>query len=177
MLVAGLGAFILLLTICIMPAVVQGAAQQLTIRASIASTLSVSVVASSLTTWSLDAGLSPYTQMLDKNNGVMVKANKAGWTLYVKSEVSTLADWDGSTYGSKALPFPLTLKSYPEGNAIGKQIEVSNGNQELVTNGEKGGAKKVGLGFTQPVSYEDEPLPSGHIYHTILTFTASATFA
>ena len=163
---------ILLLMVCIMPATVQGA-NQLTIGASIVSLLLIDVKTSYLP-WSLDADLSPYTQMLDKNGGITVKANKAGWTLYVRSEVSTLTDWDGSTYSSKALHLPLTLESYPEGNAIGKRIKVSNSNQELVTNGEKGGEKKVGLGFTQPVSYEDESLNTGHTYHTILTFTAAA---
>jgi hypothetical protein len=162
---------ILLSILSIMPATVQGASQ-LAISASIVSYLSVEVGTSYLP-WVLDADLSPFTQMLDKNNGVKVKANKAGWMLYVKSEVSTLTDWDGSTYGSKALQSPLTLESYPEGNAIGKRIDVSNSNQVLVTNGEKGGVKKVGLGFTQPVSYEDESLPTGHTYHTVLTFTAS----
>ncbi|MCX6674769.1 MAG: hypothetical protein NTY37_13440 [Methanothrix sp.] len=125
-------------------------------------------------TWLLDPAASPYTQTLDKNKGVFVNGNKPGWTLYVRSEVATLTNWDGSNYNSGALQSPMTLQSYPEGNAIGKTIAVSVSNQELVTEGEKGKDKKVGLGFSQPVSWNDDPLPSDHKYHIILTFTATA---
>jgi hypothetical protein len=161
----------LLMILSIIPATVQGE-NQLAISASVVSLLRVDVVIGTLN-WALDADRSPYTQM--ENVGVKVHANKAGWTLYVKSEVTNLTDWDGSAYGSKALQSPLTLESYPEDNAIGKRIIVTTRNQVLVTDGgKKGGVKKVGLGFTQPVSYEDESLPPGHTYHTVLVFTAAA---
>lgn len=149
------------------------AGNTLIIGATIVSYIELDVRTGSVT-WVLDPAASPYTQMLDKNAGVIVKANKAGWTLYVRSEQATLTNWDGSNYNSGALLSPLTLQSYPEGNAIGHTIDISVSNQELVTEGEKGGNKKTSLGFTQPVSWDDDPLPSDHKYHTILTFTAGA---
>jgi hypothetical protein len=162
---------VLMIICCMLPAAKAG--NTLIIGATIVSYLELDVRTGSVT-WVLDPEASPYTQILDKNNGVMVRANKAGWALYARSEQATLTNWDGTNYNSGALQSPLTLKSYPEGNAIGHTIDVSVSNQELVTEGERGGNKKTGLGFTQPVSWDDDPLPSGHKYHTILTFTASA---
>jgi hypothetical protein len=162
---------ILMIICCILTMAKAG--NTLIIGATIVTYIELDVRTGSVT-WLLDPAASPYNQTLDKNQGVIVKANKAGWTLYVRSEVATLTNWDGDNYNSGALQSPLTLQSYPEGNAIGHTIAVSVSNQELVTEGEKGGNKKTGLGFSQPVSWNDDPLPSGHKYHTILTFTAAA---
>ncbi len=161
-----------LVIMCCMLASAQ-AGNTLIIGATIVSYIELDVKTGSVT-WLLDPATSPYTQMLDKNAGVMVRANKAGWTLYVRSEQATLTNWDGANYESGALQSPLTLQSYPEGNAIGHIIAVSVSNQELVTEGEQGGNKKTGLGFSQPIFWDDDPLPSNHKYHTVLTFTAAA---
>ncbi|VVB64179.1 Uncharacterised protein [uncultured archaeon] len=144
-----------------------------TITAEVTRTLWLDVQTSSMD-WALDPTAGSYSKTLDKDHGVSLKANENGWTLFVRAESSTLTDWDGSHYGTKSLKSPITLTSYPDtGVGTGHTIELSVSNQELVTNGIKGKTKKVGLGFVQPVSWEDEPLPTGHTYHTVLTYVAT----
>lgn len=149
------------------------AGNTVTITAEVTHTLKLDVKTVSMD-WQLDPAVKSYSRTLDKNDGVKVTANSNGWTLFVRAESSTLTDWDGSHYGTTSLKSPINLTSYPDtGVGAGHTIQLSVSNQELVTNGQNGGGKKIGLGFVQPVSWEDEVLPSGHTYHTVLTFVAT----
>ncbi len=149
------------------------AGNSVAITAKVTRTLVLDVQTTSMN-WALDPTAGSYSITLDKNNGVFLKANQNGWTLFVRAESTTLTDWDGSHYGTKSLKLPITLTSYPDiGVGTGHTIDLSVSNQELVTNGMKGSTKKIGLGFVQPVSWEDEPLPTGHTYHTVMTFVAT----
>ncbi len=149
------------------------AVNSVTITAEVTRTLWLDVQTTSMN-WALDPTAGSYSKTLDKDHGISLKANQNGWTLFVRAESSTLTDWDGSHYGIKSLKSPITLTSNPDtGAGTGHTIELSVSNQELVTSGTKGKTKKIGLGFVQPVSWEDEPLPTGHTYHTVLTFVAT----
>jgi hypothetical protein len=149
------------------------AGNTVTIKATVTHTLRLDINTVSMD-WVLDPAVGSYSKILDNKQGVFVWSNQNGWTLFVRAESSTLTDWDGSHYGPKSLKSPITFTSYPDTNVgTGHTIQLSVDNQEIVTNGVKGNTKKIGLGFVQPVSWQDEGLPTGHTYHTILNFVAT----
>jgi hypothetical protein len=150
------------------------ATDTLAIGATLPSKLEIDVKTTSLN-WPLDPATSPYTQTIGKESGVWVRGNKNGWTVKLSSEKAKLTEFDGSSYisGGKVLNSSTTLQLTPVDTGTGLTVAISIGPLDLWTEGTKGNWKKGGLVFTQPVSWEDDPLTTGRTYHTVLTFTAS----
>jgi hypothetical protein len=153
------------------------AANTLTIGATMASQLEIDVKTATAT-WALDPATPTYTVTIDKANGVWVRSNKPGWRVTVKTDVAPLTEYDGSTYpsGGLTLKSAMSLSTTDTEGGTGKTIAaLSTADQDLWTGGAKGGWKEANLLFSQPVSYDDEPLTNGHTYHAILTFTTQAS--
>lgn len=101
-----------------------------------------------------------------------VKANKDGWQVAVKdSDLATsghMTEWTGSDYKSLKLSNPMRVKAayevaLPEGGMIQTGSKTAGQGQDIVVT------------FLQDSTFEDEPLPEGHVYRIVITFIGSYT--
>ncbi len=163
----------LLMVMFSMLAVVQ-AGDTLAIGATVPIKLDIDVKTTTLN-WPLDPATSPYTQTIGKASGVCVRGNQNGWMVKLTSEKAKLTEFDGSSYitDGKFLASEATLQLTPVDVGNGLTAPFSTSPQDIWTDGTKGNWKEAGMIFSQPVSWEDDPLITGRTYHTVLTFTAS----
>ena len=145
----------------------QAAGTTLGIGATVTSKLELNVVAADRI-WALDPDKTP---LIDpEGNGISVKANQPGWTVTVDADQPTLTEYTDS-YGKKTLESPMSLQANPVDGGKGYTVSpMTQKPQTLWGNGQKGSARIAGLIFTQPVSFNDEPLTKGN-YRSVLTFT------
>jgi hypothetical protein len=143
----------------------------LSIGATVTSKFELNVLAASRD-WGLDPDIPTFTDALVKDSGISVKANKAGWTVSVQADKAKLTKYVGTSYDDAVnLKSAMQLQATPVDGGSGQTVTMSTGQQPLWNGATpKGSAVKAGLIFTQPVSYDDEPLTTGN-YRSVLTFT------
>jgi hypothetical protein len=151
------------------------------IGATVSSNVMLTVLASERS-WVLDPDLNNgiFTETLGQTVGISVKTNKPIWNVNVNADQAVLTEYTGSAYGTKTLASSMSIEATPVEigtTSAGKKTVTTS--QQLLwgSTTKKGNNILTGLVFTQPVSYNDEPLATGSTYRSVLTFTLSASIA
>lgn len=158
-----------------------GTTSTLSIGATIADKIELTASTTEINNWILDPdynnGIS--TEAILQDHGLSVKTNKPVWTVNVQAEKAALTESTGGAYGTKVLAAMQLLASPVETGTTSAGLKtITTGSQLLWSAGaKKGNNLRSGLIFTQPVSYNDEPLASGSTYRNVLTFTLAASLA
>jgi len=150
----------------------QATGTTLGIGATVTSKLELNVDAADRS-WPLDPDHTPFADTILADSGISVKANKLGWTVTVAADKAKLTEYT-SSYGTKTLASAMSLQADPVDGGTGHTVSTMTTSPQLLWgDGPKGAKEKAGLKFTQPVSFDDEPLTAGN-YHSVLTFTLAA---
>lgn len=99
-----------------------------------------------------------------------VRANKNGWQVTAMDSDSItsghMTDWTRSAYGSLKMSNPMKVKAANE-------VILPKGGVIQTGNKTSGHGQDINVIFIQQGSLMDAPLPVGHFYHIIVTFTGS----
>lgn len=137
-----------------------------------------------VTSWSLTSfAANGNTQAKEGANGLEIQCNTA-WNVAVKDADSAkltagyaagkMGEWDGSGYvaSGNEMANALKIKVGAEG-----YVTLTAADLNLYASNQVNGDYSVGTGitttFNQDINYTDDVLEGGHVYHIVVTFTAS----
>ncbi|MFN2524699.1 MAG: hypothetical protein ABR505_00305 [Actinomycetota bacterium] len=115
------------------------------------------------------------------SGGSMTVSANTPYTVTMSAEKDFLTQHNGSGYvsGGSALSAPLTVTAQRTGGTalipgVGLVLPASTLGGPI-GGGTGGGTDQYSITLSQPTVITDKPLPEGHTYHNVLTYTASAT--
>ncbi len=115
------------------------------------------------------------------SGGNMTVSANTPYTVTMSAEKNFLSQHNGTAYvsGGKQLSGPLTVIAERTGGTsavpgVGLVLPASTVGGPIGT-GTGLGSDTFSITLSQPTVITDQPLPTGHTYHNVLTYTASAT--